>query len=216
MILRIRHLPVPDAILSQTVFVLDRGGILAYPTETVYGLGCDAFRADAVRNVFRLKGRERDKAFILLVRSAGTVSDIAKNVSSCAERLMKAFWPGPLTLVFESASGLPAHLKDRGGRVGVRVSPDPVCEAVLERFRRPLVSTSANPSGKDPARNAGKVLEYFGERVDLVLDHGKRTSAIPSTVLDVTGDLPVVLRKGPLSIETIRLTVGEVLEKASV
>ncbi len=216
MILRIKHLPVPDAILSQTVLLLDRGGILAYPTETVYGLGCDAFQADAVRKVFELKVRERDKPFILLVRSAEAVSGIARGVSPRAERLMEAFWPGPLTLVFESASGLPAHLKSRWGRVGVRVSPDPVCRSILERFRKPIVSTSANPAGKDPARDAETVLDYFGERVDLVLDHGERTSAVPSTVLDVTEDVPVVLRKGSLSIESIRHAIGDILEKASV
>lgn len=216
MIRRIQTIPVPEPVLSDALDVINRGGIIAYPTETVYGLGCDALNAASIHRVFELKGRELGKSFLVLIRSEEEIETVAKSVSPLAERLMQAFWPGPLTLIFESAPALPEILTGKSNRIGVRISPDPVCQCLLDRFRRPLVSTSANPSGNKPARNARMVIDYFGHGVDLILDHGERPSTMPSTVLDVTQSIPVLTRRGPVSLEAVQKIIGEVVEKASV
>jgi L-threonylcarbamoyladenylate synthase len=216
MIRRIQTIPIPEPLLSDAIDILDRGGIIAYPTETVYGLGCDALQEASVQRIFALKNREPEKSLLILIHSVEAIGTLAKSVSPLAERLMHAFWPGPLTLIFKSASGLPEILTGKGNRIGIRISPDPVCRCLLERFRRPLVSTSANPAGSKPARNARAVLDYFGRGVDLILDHGERMSTLPSTVLDVTRPIPVLVRQGPVELEALQNIIGDIVEKASV
>jgi len=203
-------------VLGETLGVLGRGGVIAYPTETVYGLGCDAFQAEAVHRIRELKGRQAERSFLVLVGSAEDAFPLVDGVSPAAVRIIRTFWPGPLTLVFRAARHYREILADGRGTIGIRVSPDPVCRAILGRFRNPLVSTSANPAGREPACTAAEVAVYFPVGLDLILDGGERASKMPSTVIDVSGPVPLLLRRGSISRESLERSAGDILEAASV
>lgn len=188
-----------------------RGGVIAYPTETVYGLGADPFDEEAVRRVFGLKGREAEKALILLIRGGQDLSGVASEAPETARRLMEAFWPGPLTLALRASPGLPRALLGGGETVAVRVSSHPVARALTDFVGGPITSTSANRSGQPPARSASEVGAIFGEEIDLIVDGGPSAEDRPSTVVDVSGPLPILVREGKIGAEAIEAVVGRVL-----
>ncbi|MSS70439.1 MAG: threonylcarbamoyl-AMP synthase [Candidatus Latescibacteria bacterium] len=201
----------PDALRAAAAAVR-RGGVIAYPTETVYGLGADPFDEAAVRRTFDLKGRGAEKALILLIRGEADLSHVATEVTETARRLMEAFWPGPLTLVLKASSGLPKALLGGGETVAVRVSSHPVARALVDLVGGPITSTSANPSGQPPARSAAEVAAVFGEGIDLIVDGEPSADDRPSTVVDVSGPLPILLREGKIGVTALEAVVGRVLQ----
>jgi L-threonylcarbamoyladenylate synthase len=205
-----------DSLFDQIAEVFDWGGIVGYPTETVYGLGGDATNEKAVGRIFEIKGRQTQKPFLCLIHSKERLYPIVDRVSEKAERLMDAFWPGPLTLLFSASGDIPELVCGVSGKIGIRVSNDPVCQRLTRCYSKPIVSTSANRSGQKPARSADQVIEFFGNDLDLVLDGGKRNGLEPSTVLDVTENPPCVIRKGAVSMERIRNVIGDVVERKTV
>ena len=178
--------------------VIRRGGVIAYPTETVYGLGADSLNASAVRSIFDLKGRDAAKALILLIRGDQDLPIVASEVSETARRLMAAFWPGPLTLVLKASPRLPKALLGGGDTVAVRVSSHPIARALADLVAGPITSTSANRSDLSPARSASGVVAAFGDEIDLIVDGGPSGDDRPSTVVDVSGDLPKIVREGKI------------------
>ncbi|HUP52644.1 MAG TPA: L-threonylcarbamoyladenylate synthase [Longimicrobiales bacterium] len=195
----------PEADLSRVVQHVRAGGLIAYPTETVYGVGGSTAEG-AVARLSRLKSREPDKPFLLLVESIGAVEGLRWTPE--ARELARAFWPGSLTLVLEDPVGIfPRWVSDQDGRaVGVRVSPHPLVARLLREVGGPLTSTSLNVPGEPPASSGSEAVEVvrrLGDRDVLVLDAGTLPRSGPSTVVDCTGEEPVVLRKG--SIPTSRL-----------
>ena len=200
------------ASLSEAAGVIESGGVIGYPTETVYGLGADSGNRHALRRIFALKQRPENKPFPLLISSAVAASAWVQEIPELAERLMAAFWPGPLTLVFQGSDALNALVPWEETRVGLRVSPDPVCRALTERLRRPLVSTSANPAGRPPATTASEVDAYFAGELDLILDDGPRNRQTVSTLLDITVNPPRLLRTGAIAKEQIETIIGDIDE----
>ncbi len=194
--------------IEQVVDVLQRGGIIGYPTETVYGLGGDGLNENAIEKIYRLKGRSSQNPFPLLIPRPEDVNRFTQTVSLKASILMKQFWPGPLTLVFTAFSSLPPLLIGKEGKVGLRVSSDPICAAIFMKFGNPLISTSANLSGKKPAQSASQIFEYFDSQLDIVLDGGERKSGAPSTVVDVSGTSPRIIREGKISKDRIEKVIG--------
>jgi L-threonylcarbamoyladenylate synthase len=188
-----------EAGLREAAGLVRRGGVIAYPTETVYGLGCDPSNPEAVERIRTLKGRDAQKSFLLIVDGDADLSSYIDGMGSQAQRLGVRFWPGPLTLVFRAAPGWHSPCIGPGGTIAIRKTSDPVAAALCRGFGGPLVSTSANPSGLPPARSADEALGMFPEGLDGVVDGGERRSAAVSTVVDVTGDRPVVLRIGEVS-----------------
>ena len=179
------------------------GGVVVYPTETVYGIGVDPFNTAAVQRVFTIKERDLSKGMILLLRDEGDLSLLVESVTPDARHLMRAFWPGPLTLVFAARPELlPALL---GGRstVAVRVSDNVVCRELTDRAGGAITSTSANRSGCPPALSAAEAVAGLGPDVDVVLDGGEATDPRPSTVVDMTTNPPTVLREGRISTSDI-------------
>ena len=195
--------------MGQVVTLLDQGGIIGYPTETVYGLGGNADDPVVIDRIHRLKGGDREKPFLVLLGKREDITPLVGKISAYSIVLMDRFWPGPLTLIFPASPKLPASLAPKTGKVAIRVSSDPICRMLLEQFHRPLISTSANPSGSKPARSAGEILEYFGSGIDLILDGGERNSPRPSTLVDVTGSWPSFLRIGAISREEIENELGD-------
>ena len=180
--------------------VLQGGGVIVVPTETVYGLGADAFNPSAVRRVYAIKGRDFAKPLSLLVSDERMLREVVAAVPDVAKTLMRRFWPGPLTLVFKASDAVPREALGGGETVAVRLSSSPVVRRLLDLYGRPLTATSANRSGCGSARSAQEAMAQVGEEVDLIFDGGPSGNEAPSTVVDVSGGEARTLRQGGLQI----------------
>lgn len=180
-------------------FIL-QGGVVAFPTETFYGLAADALNAWALHKIFQIKGREESKPLLLLIADRSSVPGLAPRISTLAERLMEKFWPGPLTLVFEASPDLPAILTGNTGKVGLRISSHPITQALVYAVGRAITGTSANLSGQPSISTAEEVFQALGSsNLDAILDGGKTAGGLASTVLDVSGISTQVIREGVIS-----------------
>lgn len=198
--------PGRDA-LEQAAAVVRRGGVIVYPTETVYGIGADAGNAEAVARVVKAKRRTDGKPILVLVPSRALLQSLVREVSADAERLMSVFWPGPLTLVFRAANGIPPEITGGGGTIGIRVPSSLLCLRLLEIAGCPLTSTSANLSGASVARSVGEIARTLGEGVECYLDGGELPERKTSTILDVASDVPVLLREGAIPVAELRKVI---------
>ena len=192
--------------------VLSAGGVIAYPTETVYGLGCNAYAESAVARIVDMKGRLVEKGLLVLIGHTDQLDEIAEEISPEARLLMSEFWPGPLTLIFKASMKLPESVTGGMGSVGVRISPDPICVSLMEHYHHPLVSTSANPAGKPPAMTAKEVVGYFPEGPDLIIDGGERRTDLVSTLIDMRSAPARLLRRGVITSQEIERKTGVMIE----
>ena len=186
-----------------------RGELVVMPTDTVYGLGADAFAPDAVTAVLVAKGRGREMPPPVLVPSPRTVDGLATNVPAYARDLIEAFWPGPLTLVLLAQSSLMWDLGETNGTVALRMPQDDTALKLLDEVG-PMAVTSANVSGQAPARTVLVAAAQLGSAVSVYLDAGPCPGTLPSTILDCTGEAPLILRAGALSVGRIQEVLGEV------
>ncbi len=203
--------PDPEA-LNRVASILRQGGVVAYPTETVYGLGVDPFREEALARLYALKGRPAAMPVSLLVRDTTMLEALAQDLLEPARLLIEAFLPGPLTLVLAARPGLPPGLTAGTGKIGVRISSHPLAGHLFACYPSPITTTSANPTGRPEARDAGRVLSYFPEGVDCILDAGPLAGGPISTVVDAAGETPVILREGAITAAQI----AAVVERARV
>jgi L-threonylcarbamoyladenylate synthase len=187
-------------VLGAALAVLRSGGLVAFPTETFYGLGAAALDPAAVRRIFEVKGRPEAKPLLLLVDSIAMVEAVALEIPAGARGLMAAHWPGPLTLVLRARAHVPDEVTAGSATVGVRLSAHPLARALVSTLGQPITAPSANPAGLAPPTTAATVLAYFRGRIELVLDGGATAGGQPSTVLDVTVDPPRVLRAGAVRV----------------
>jgi L-threonylcarbamoyladenylate synthase len=198
----------PAAGLRDAVRLLRSGGIVAYPTETFYGLGADARNEEALARLAGLKGRPESKPFPLLVTGREQILPFVGEIPETAERLIARFWPGPLTLVLP-ARGLPASLSNAEGGVGFRASAHPVAAALVAAFGAPITTTSANRTGEPPVGSPDLVAEAFAGDDLLLLDGGIVPGGLPSTVAAFgTGGDPVCLREGKLPWAEVLRALG--------
>ena len=184
------------------IAVLRQGGVVAFPTETVYGLGACAFNQTAVAKVYRVKVRPRYMALPLLLADTSQISEVAYHIPPVAWLLADKFLPGALTLILAKSSSVPDIVTGSGSTVAVRVPDHPVPVA-LARDLGPVVGTSANISGKPSPLTAKEVNRQFGDAIDFIIDGGRCPGGTESTVINVTGDKPVILREGAISREEI-------------
>ena len=178
------------------------GEVIVMPTDTVYGVGADAFDAGAVGALLEAKGRGRDTPIAVLVPDARTVDGLATDVPDYARRLIEEFWPGPLTLVLRAQTSLLWDLGETNGTVGLRMPDQEVSLALLAQTG-PMAVTSANKHGQPAANTVTEAREQLGEDVAIYLDGGPAQGQVPSTIIDCTKDEPVVLRRGALSEEDV-------------
>jgi L-threonylcarbamoyladenylate synthase len=181
------------------VETLRAGRLVAFPTDTVYGLGADPFSDSAITALYAAKGRHEEKPLALLLSDAGDVSRLALDVSAATQRLMERFWPGPLTLVLPASPSLPELLRAGRPTVGVRMPDHSVALALLKAFGGPLAVTSANRSGEPDCLTADEVEAALGDAVAVLLDGGRSPGGAPSTVADLSGPALRILREGPVS-----------------
>jgi len=191
--------PDERSLLAAAEVVL-RGGVIAFPTDTLYGLGCSLFDVSSVEMVARLKRRDPSLAVISLIPEARQVDGLASEVTPAARRLMAHYWPGPLSLIFRAAAIVPPRVRGAGGTVALRVPDDHLCQMLLDYIGGPVVSSSANLSGQRPAETAEEVVRIFGNQLDMVIDGGPRTGGLSSTLVDVSAPRPRLLRRGALDV----------------
>jgi len=183
--------------IDRAADLIQDGGVIAFPTDTVYGIGVTAFQEGAIDKLYRLKGRSALKAIPILLGETEQISRISPPLSPLVTRFASAFWPGPLTIIVSLLPSMPANLSPTP-TIGLRI-PDHEFIRDLLRVTGPLAATSANLSGEPSALSASEVKAQFGSRVDLILDGGRSPREAASTVLDCTTDQPAILREGPIS-----------------
>ena len=194
--------------VARAVLVLRNGGLVAFPTDTLYALGADASSPQAIRRVFAAKGRSLTSPIPLLVADLTMATRLAGELPEAAVRLAERYWPGPLTLVVPAPRTICTLLTAGTGRIGLRVPDAAVALALIRHFGGPVTGTSANRSGGRDPLDAQEVLRQLGDQVDLVLDGGPLAGKSPSTVVDVTMSPPVVARQGPVRQEEILSLLG--------
>jgi L-threonylcarbamoyladenylate synthase len=207
-VIKTEEKPLGD-ILREAVETLNGGGVVAYPTETFYALGVKIDIEDALERVFQLKGRPRFKAISLivggdeeatmLIRPGAFSPAGASGELTLAQKLVKRYWPGPLTLVFPAREGL-SELLTYGGTVAVRVPGGSLALNLARAVGCPITATSANPAGMPPPREASSVKVYFRQGVDLLIDDGPTKGGLPSTIADVTGGRVRIIREGVIRL----------------
>ena len=193
-----------EPLLREAADIVCGGGIIAFPTETFYGLGACPFDAPAVQRIVDLKDRSlRAAPILVLIRSRADLETLVSEITPTAERLMEACWPGPLTLVFRAAAAVPSALTAGTGTIGVRLPAHPDVQRLLEAVGGPLTGTSANRSGQPPATTAGEVERVLGGGVDVILNGGATPGGLPSTVVDTTVSPPRLIREGRISTASL-------------
>ena len=193
--------------IAEAALAVQRGQLVVLPTDTVYGIGADAFQPDAVRRLLDAKGRGRDMPPPVLVSSAGTLDALAVGVPAYAQALVDELWPGPLTLVCKQQPSLRWDLGDTRGTVAVRMPDHAVALELLERTG-PLAVSSANRTGMDAATDADQAEQMLGESVEVLLDDGPTPGPVPSTIVDATGPTGRLLRAGALSLDRLNEIVA--------
>ena len=191
-----------SAALTDAVAALRAGRLVAFPTETFYGLGVAALTPAAIRTIFQVKGRPEDKPLLVLVDSIAMAERLAAEIPERARALMTRHWPGALTLVLTARAHVPVEVTAGSGTVGVRLSAHPVAQALVRALGQPITAPSANPTGQLPPTTIREVLAYFPSGIEVALDAGATPGGAPSTVLDVTVDPPRVLRAGAVQVAT--------------
>ncbi len=194
----------PDAI-RESLEILERGGLVAFPTDTVYGVGALAFNGEAVKSIYAAKDRPVEKAIAILLGGLEDLDKVTAEVPQMAAKLASRFWPGPLTLVVPKHPDLP-EVVSVYPTVGVRM-PDHIVTQELLRATGPMAVSSANISGQDNPETAQDVIRQLNGRIPLVVDGGKTPRSFPSTVVDCMGAEPVILREGPVTLEEIQKTL---------
>ncbi|SHO49399.1 L-threonylcarbamoyladenylate synthase [Anaerocolumna xylanovorans] len=195
--------------LKEAADILKSGGLVAFPTETVYGLGADGLNREASAKIYTAKGRPSDNPLILHISSMKALDDLTEGESLLGKKLAQAFWPGPLTLIFNKSSRVPLTTTGGLNTVAIRMPAHPVAYELIRQSGVYVAAPSANASGRPSPTTALHVIEDMEGRVDMIIDGGKADIGLESTIVDVTGDVPVILRPGFLTLEDIKKVTGE-------
>ena len=196
------------------ISVLRQGGLVAFPTDTVYGLGVGVDIPQAVERVYKAKGRPANMALPLLLADISQIGEVAELVPPIAWILAKKYLPGALTMVLPRSGSVPGTITAGGETVAIRIPAHPVPVALARGLGMPIVGTSANLSGKPSALTADDVYSQFGDKVDLVIDGGECRGGRESTIIDVTGKVPVILREGAIPERELKQVCGSIAELA--
>jgi L-threonylcarbamoyladenylate synthase len=188
---------------------LRRGALIVYPTETLYGLGADTNNPAALDALVALKVRTDHKPISVLIVGSAMLNEVAARITPLARRLIARFWPGPLTLVVAARPSLSNILTGGGRTIGVRWSSHPIANALVEKLGSPVTTPSANPAGDTPPTTIAQARAYFGDRVAHYVDGGRLPGGMASTVVDVTGDQPRVLREGAIAASALLAALAE-------
>ena len=190
--------------------ILARGGLVAFPTETVYGLGANAFDAAAVQNIFTAKGRPSDNPLIVHVADKEEVAALVTEIPEKAKLLMDTFWPGPISIIMKKSEKISDFISAGRDTVAVRMPSNPVAREIIRAAGVPIAAPSANTSGKPSPTEAAHVHEDLFGKIDMIVDGGSCAVGLESTVIDLTSDVPTVLRPGGITLDMLEAVLGEV------
>ena len=197
------HKPSSESIIP-AIEIIRIGGVVAYPTETFYGLGVDALNRDSIKKIYEIKKRHFSQPLLILIPSRDVLPEYVSGIPEVAWRLMGQFWPGPLTLIFFASPNLPPLLCAQTKKVAVRISSHPIAQALVEGTHSAITSTSANVSRSASPTTPEEVFLQLGNEVDLIIDGGRTTGEKPSTIIDVTQPPPRLIREGAISFHKIK------------
>lgn len=197
-------------VFDEAATTLKDGGLVAFPTETVYGIGANALIPEVARKIYAAKGRPSDNPLIVHVGSSADVGKYVAEIPAVAEPLMAAFWPGPLTLIFKKNDRIPDLITGGLDTVALRVPGHPVARGIIQASGLPVAAPSANISGKPSPTTAAHVIEDLSGRVDMIVDGGHAAIGLESTVLDLTGEVPMILRPGGVTKTMLEAVIGPV------
>ena len=195
--------------IAKAAEILKAGKLVAFPTDTVYGIGANAFNKDAVERIFTAKGRDSKKPLQVLIADKDDLNFIVEKQSDTLHRLTEKFFPGALTIVVQAKEDFPRWVTCGLDIVGVRMPSNPIALEMIKAFGKPIAATSANISGFSDPKNAQQVLEYLDGKVDFILDGGATPDNVPSTVIDVSVNPPKILRQGKLTVDELSKALHE-------
>lgn len=199
-----------QSIIEKAADILRHGGLVAFPTETVYGLGANGLDVTACKKIYEAKGRPSDNPLILHISQISELSSIVKEIPELAKKIMGAFWPGPITIIFPKADCVPYEITGGFDTVAVRYPSNVLAQQLIRQTGLPIAAPSANSSGKPSPTRASHVEFDLSGKVDMILDGGATEVGLESTIIDVTGKKPVLLRPGAITKEMLEVVVGEI------
>lgn len=191
------------SVINEVVSYLQKGQVVAYPTETFYGLGVDVFNERAIKKLYELKRRDYGLPIAVLVSDIKMMEEIVEEVLDSARALMKAFWPGPITILFRAKKCISRSLTTNTGKIGIRISSHPVASAIVREFGKPITTTSANLSGFPPSFNVRHIQKYFKTKIPCIVDGGELPPTRGSTVVDVSDETMAIIRDGAIPAEEV-------------
>lgn len=212
-IIRINPVKPSYESIIPAVETIRTGGVVAYPTETFYGLGVDALNKDSLKKIYELKKRHFSQPLSILIYSRDVLPEYVEVIPELAWRLINQFWPGPLTLIFSASPPLPPLLCSQTKKVAIRISSHPIARALAEGLHSPITSTSANVSGSASCTTPEEVTLQLGDTVDLIIDGGRTAGDKASTIIDVTQSPPRLIREGAIPFDEIKLYCVSVKSK---
>lgn len=188
-----------ETIFRRAAEILAAGGVIAYTTETFYGLGVDATNEKAIRKIYDIKGRNFNNPISIIIDREENLRPLVREVPETAIKLMQAFWPGPLTIIFQASDKVSPLLTAKTNKIGIRISSHRGATTIVQKLGRPLTATSANLSGAPECSNATEVARQIGDKIDAIIDLGETPGGRGSTIIDVTSEPPQILREGIIS-----------------
>ncbi|HEX7573919.1 MAG TPA: L-threonylcarbamoyladenylate synthase [Bacteroidota bacterium] len=200
-----------DRAMILAAEVIQAGGVVVYPTDTLYGLGVNAWNTEAVHRVQAIKGRPETKPVLVIVHTPRAALDLTDEVTEAGRSLMASFWPGPLTLLFRCGPNVPEAVTRESGKIAVRVPSNRLCLRLSELAGCPVTSTSANISGEAVSGSVQEIERALGPGVDLFIDGGVLPRSLASTLVDVSGPVPRLVREGVISYEELKRVVSNIL-----
>jgi L-threonylcarbamoyladenylate synthase len=214
-ILKIDRTNSEEIILSRAAEILSAGGVIAYPTETFYGLGVDSTNEAAIKKIYAIKGRNFNNPISIIIDKEDKLHKLVQEVPEAAHELMKAFWPGALTIVFKASGNVSTLLTAGTGKIGIRLSSHAGARSIAQKLGRPLTATSANLSGTTECTTAEEVTLQIGNKIDAIVNLGKTPGGKGSTIIDVTSDPPLILREGCISRNTLEKYINDLFIPSS-
>ena len=200
-------MPEPE-VIAAAVDIINTGGVIVFPTKSLYGLGVDALNTTAVETLFRIKKRPRKKPVLILIHGIEDLHRLVRNIPETAARIIETFWPGEITIVFEAGPEIPVILTADTGKIGIRMAGHPVARALTKKMRHPITGTSANISGLPGCSAVSSLQPELVCAVDLILDAGTLSGGIGSTIVDVTPATPKILREGTIPSKKILAAIN--------
>lgn len=204
------NLNIDESVIKEAAGILQQGGLVAFPTETVYGLGANGLSEESCKKIYEAKGRPSDNPLILHIGNIDQLKTIASEITPLAKKIMDAFWPGPLTLIFKKKPCVPDSVTGNLDTVGIRFPSGKIAQALINQANLPIAAPSANSSGKPSPTKASHVEFDLDGKIDMIIDGGRADFGLESTIVDVTGDVAVILRPGAITKEMLENLLGKV------